>query len=115
MKRRLRLRRGQATVELAVTTIVFVPLCLYVLFLDDLLRYKLDLAEAVFSSSWDYTSIPYDKGAPDLSSADEFTYCDHTSAYDSYTQQDCDAIARQLNHRPRKRLGYRTPEECYAR
>jgi IS30 family transposase len=31
------------------------------------------------------------------------------------TQQDCDAIARRLNHRPRKRLGYRTPEECYAR
>jgi IS30 family transposase len=30
------------------------------------------------------------------------------------TQQDCDAIARQLNQRPRKRLGYRTPEECYA-
>jgi IS30 family transposase len=22
-------------------------------------------------------------------------------------------IARQLNRRPRKRLGYRTPEECY--
>jgi IS30 family transposase len=31
------------------------------------------------------------------------------------TQQDCDAMARRLNHRPRKRLGYRTPEECYAR
>ena len=31
------------------------------------------------------------------------------------TQQDCDALARILNHRPRKRLGYRTPEECYAR
>jgi IS30 family transposase len=31
------------------------------------------------------------------------------------TQQDCDAIAHRLNHRPRKRLGYRTPEECYAR
>jgi len=31
------------------------------------------------------------------------------------TQQDCDTIARALNHRPRKRLGYRTPEECYAR
>jgi len=30
------------------------------------------------------------------------------------TQADCDAIARQLNSRPRKRLGYRTPEECYA-
>ncbi len=31
------------------------------------------------------------------------------------TQQDCDRIAAQLNRRPRKRLDYRTPEECYAR
>jgi transposase, IS30 family len=31
------------------------------------------------------------------------------------TQLDCDAIAQRLNSRPRKRLGYRTPEECYAR
>ena len=30
------------------------------------------------------------------------------------TQTDCDAIAAKLNSRPRKRLGYRTPEECYA-
>jgi transposase, IS30 family len=30
-------------------------------------------------------------------------------------QQDCDVIAAKLNRRPRKRLGYRTPEECYAR
>ncbi len=29
------------------------------------------------------------------------------------TQHDCDRIAAQLNRRPRKRLGYRTPEECY--
>jgi IS30 family transposase len=29
------------------------------------------------------------------------------------TQHQCDAIARKLNQRPRKRLGYRTPEECY--
>jgi IS30 family transposase len=29
------------------------------------------------------------------------------------TQQRCDAIARQLNSRPRKRLRYRTPEECF--
>lgn len=31
------------------------------------------------------------------------------------TQQDCNRIAAKLNRRPRKRLGYRTPEECYAR
>jgi IS30 family transposase len=30
------------------------------------------------------------------------------------TQHDCNRIATQLNRRPRKRLGYRTPEECYA-
>jgi len=30
------------------------------------------------------------------------------------TQADCDAIAAKLNSRPRKRLGYKTPEECYV-
>ena len=30
------------------------------------------------------------------------------------TQADCDAIAAKLNTRPRKRLGYKTPEECYV-
>jgi len=30
------------------------------------------------------------------------------------TQADCDEIARALNTRPRKRLGYKTPEECYV-
>lgn len=29
------------------------------------------------------------------------------------TQRGCDAIARRLNNRPRKRLGYRTPEEVF--
>jgi transposase, IS30 family len=28
-------------------------------------------------------------------------------------QRRCDWIARELNERPRKRLGYRTPAECY--
>jgi IS30 family transposase len=31
------------------------------------------------------------------------------------TQHGCNRIARQLNRRPRKRLGFRTPEECYDR
>jgi len=30
------------------------------------------------------------------------------------TQADCDALAAKLNTRPRKRLGYKTPEECYV-
>ncbi len=32
----------------------------------------------------------------------------------SLTQHDCNRIATKLNRRPRKRLGYRTPEECYV-
>lgn len=28
------------------------------------------------------------------------------------TQRRCDALAKKLNTRPRKRLGFRTPEEC---
>jgi IS30 family transposase len=31
------------------------------------------------------------------------------------TQPDSNRIAAKLNQRPRKRLGYRTPEECYER
>ncbi len=31
------------------------------------------------------------------------------------TQAACDRLAHKLNCRPRKRLGYRTPEECYGR
>lgn len=30
------------------------------------------------------------------------------------TQHACNRIALKLNRRPRKRLGYRTPEECYV-
>ena len=30
------------------------------------------------------------------------------------TQRTCDAIARRLNTRPRRRLDFRTPEQCYA-
>ncbi len=29
------------------------------------------------------------------------------------TQQQCDRIAAKLNTRPRKRLGYKTPDECF--
>jgi len=29
------------------------------------------------------------------------------------SQRDCDRIAKKLNNRPRRRLGFRTPRECY--
>ena len=32
----------------------------------------------------------------------------------SLTQEECDRIAETLNKRPRKRLGFRTPNEVYC-
>ncbi len=37
----------------------------------------------------------------------------HTSM-EHVTQRDCQRIADTLNRRPRKRLGFRTPEEVYV-
>ncbi len=41
-------------------------------------------------------------------------YLPKGQSMDHLTQHDCNRIARKLNRRPRKRLGYRTPEECYV-
>lgn len=41
-------------------------------------------------------------------------YLPKRTSFAHVTQADCDAIAARLNSRPRKRLGYKTPEECYA-
>ena len=41
-------------------------------------------------------------------------YLPRRTSFASVTQADCDTIAAKLNSRPRKRLGYKTPEECYA-
>ena len=40
-------------------------------------------------------------------------YLPKRTSFAGLTQRDCDAIAHRLNTRPRKRLGYRTPEECF--
>jgi len=40
-------------------------------------------------------------------------YLPKRSSMATLTQHQCNAIANKLNRRPRKRLGYRTPEECY--
>jgi IS30 family transposase len=41
-------------------------------------------------------------------------YLKKGASMEQLTQQDCQRIADQLNRRPRKRLGFRTPEEVYA-
>lgn len=41
-------------------------------------------------------------------------YLPKGASMDDLTQRDCHRIAAKLNRRPRKRLDYRTPEECYV-
>ena len=36
------------------------------------------------------------------------------ASIEQLTQRECTRIVMKLNRRPRKRPGYRTPEECYA-
>lgn len=40
-------------------------------------------------------------------------YLPKRTSMDDISQYECNAIARKLNRRPRKRHGYLTPEECY--
>ncbi len=40
-------------------------------------------------------------------------YLPKTESMEELTQQQCDYIANKLNRRPRKRFGYKTPEEMY--
>ena len=41
-------------------------------------------------------------------------YLPKRASMEHVTQRDCTRIATKLNRRPRKRLRYRTPEECYV-
>jgi hypothetical protein len=57
---RSRQMRGQAAVEMALMTIIIIPTFLYIIFLDDLLRFKQDQQEAMIASGWDFTTMNWD-------------------------------------------------------
>lgn len=93
--------RGAAAVEMAVSLIVLVPVFLYALFLDDLLRYSLDVQEAVVSTVWDFTVQDYTRELPTEGTRSQgpkggltvvqkqarYMFCDHESGIDSFDQQ----------------------------
>lgn len=85
---RSRRSRGQAAVELSLSMLLIVPIFLYVLFLEDLLRHKLTLQEVVVSTPWDYTGIDYQRFDGDVDTQighfARSMWCDHSSAYNSY-------------------------------
>lgn len=64
-----------------------------------------------------YFSTPYhswERGTNENTNGLIRQYLPKNKSMAHITQTDCDRIARKLNSRPRKRLGFRTPEECYA-
>lgn len=93
--------RGAAAVEMAVSLIVLVPVFLYALFLDDLLRYSLDVQEAAVSTVWDFTVQDYTRDLPTEGTRSKgpkggltvvqkqarYMFCDHESGIDSFEQQ----------------------------
>jgi hypothetical protein len=78
--------RGAAAVEMAISMLVLVPVFLYALFLDDLLRYSLDAQETALSTVWDYTVQDYSaKFNPwNAQHLARLMFCDHESGIDSY-------------------------------
>ena len=96
---RSRRARGQSTVELAVSMLVIVPTFMYVLFLDDLLRAKLDLEEAVITAPWEYARVNYEEGAAGTGTRTgiRLSWCDHTTAYNSYDRPyDCTSTVHHV-------------------
>jgi hypothetical protein len=95
-------RRGAASVEMALCMLVIVPVFLYALFLDDLLRYSLDAQETALSTVWDFTVQNYTRPLPTSSSRPptggsstvqkhaRLMFCDHESGKDQYSSKDCD-------------------------
>jgi len=92
---RFRNEDGSATVEMAISMLIIVPVILYALFLDDLLRFRLDAQEAAVSTVWDLTNLDYQKGSNfehGVTHDADMMFCNHTSAYDSFDKaEDCNS------------------------
>ncbi len=103
MSRARRHRRGAAVVELAVAMIVLIPIILYVLFLEDLLGHYLEWQEALVGPAWDFAANDYVKNTGTLNAdvttrANRFTFCDHTSAYDTFSHPNYDCNENENHH-----------------
>lgn len=106
-----RAARGAAAVELALSMLVIIPVFLYALFLDDLLRHALDAQESALSTVWDYTVQDY---AATPQGGEKFAgfemvqgyarqmYCDHESGIDSFdgnSPRECqETIESEVHH-----------------
>lgn len=77
---------------MSLLMIVLVPIVFYTLFLDDLLRHRLDLMESVVSSPWDFAAIDQQENkGENIDGLERLSWCDHTLTYNSYDNgYECD-------------------------
>lgn len=90
---------GAAAVEMSICMLVIVPVFLYALFLDDLLRHSLDAQEAALSTAWDFSVQDYSEpltkagggnppgGSTTVQHHARLMFCDHESGIDSYQRR----------------------------
>ena len=69
------------------------------------------LTGVVFSFARPYHS--WERGSNENANGLLRQYLPKGASMAGLTQHRCNAIARKLNTRPRKRLGFRTPLECF--
>lgn len=91
--------RGQAVVEMSLLLIVLIPIIFYTLFLDDLLRHRVDLLEGIVSSPFDFAAInQQDNKSFNLAQTERHAWCDHTYTYNSYDiDYECDSDPNNTN------------------
>jgi len=68
------------------------------------------------TGSWFYFATPYhswERGTSENTNGLIRQYLAKRKSMAWVSQRTCSSIAHKLNNRPRKRLGYRTPKECY--
>ncbi len=100
-------RRGAAVVEMSILMLILLPLIFYTLFLQDLLKYKLEQQEAIITPSWDFTFIPFQgqkfkrtEAAEAVSRANRMTFVDHNSQFNQYSKpcSDNDSDCSDTDH-----------------
>ena len=65
-----------------------------------------------------YFATPYhswERGTSENTNGLIRQYLPKRQSMTNLTQAECDVIANQLNNRPRKRHGYKTPYQCFNR
>lgn len=99
--------RGAAAVETALCMLVIIPVFMYAIFLDDLLRHMLDAQETVLSTVWDYAVSDYAAkpeggeafaGFGQTQGLARQMYCDHESGVDSYKANPPECDLRSMHH-----------------